>query len=190
MTGISDIVKWYIDPDYVELGASGAKFLPVDGDYRIKVNTGIKTVSFTRMNGSEEATLSGDGHGALWLMGWGVGSPSLDGQFGWTEGAAYCMAEIQPKIYQFTGAAGPEHGSSYGQRFRFDYLSFKFFHQDGWGGEYGSDALTIIEGADLLKGTGNYELADGVQLEEGATYRITVDLTAGNDKGTISFKKL
>lgn len=190
VTGISDIVKWYIDPDYVELGASGAKFLPVDGDYRIKVNTGIKAVSFTRMNGSEESTLSGDGHGALWLMGWGVGSPSLDGQFGWTEGAAYCMAEIQPKIYQFTGAAGPEHGSSYGQRFRFDYLSFKFFHQDGWGGEYGSDALTIIEGADLLKGTGNYELADGVQLEEGATYRITVDLTAGNDKGTISFKKL
>ena len=190
ISGVSDILSYYIDPDYVGIGASGAQFLPVNGSYRIRVNTGGKVVSFTRMNGSEEATLGSDGHGALWLMGWGVGSPSQDAQFGWTPGAAYCMAEIAPKVYQFTGQAGPEIGSQVGQRFRTDYLSFKFFHQDGWGGEYSGAQLTLIEGGDLIGGTGNFELVGGANLEEGATYRITVDLTAGNDKGTIAFKKL
>ena len=190
ITGVNDILNYYIDPDYVEIGASGATFIPVDGSYRIKVNMGAKTVSFTRMNGTEEATLGSDGHGAIWLMGWGVGSPSQDAQFGWTPGAAYCMAEVAPKIYQFTGQAGPEHGSLTGQRFRTDYLSFKFFHQDGWGGELGGEQLTLIEGGDMIGGTGNFELVGGATLEEGATYRVTVDLTAGNDKGTIAFKKL
>ncbi len=188
--GVSDIMSYYIDPDYVTIGAAGAQFAPVDGSYRIKVNTGGKTVTFTRMNGTEEATLGDDGHGALWLMGWGVGSPSQDSQFGWTPGAAYCMAEVAPKVYQFTGQAGPETGSLTGQRFRADYLSFKFFHQDGWGGEFGGEQLTLIEGGELIGGTGNFELVGGTNLEEGATYRITVDLTAGNSAGTISFKKL
>lgn len=191
VTGISDILSYFIDPDYVGIGTSGATFLSVDGSYRIKVNTGAKTVSFTRMNGSEEATLTDDGHGAICLMGWGVGSPSQDAQFGWNPGAAYCMAEVAPKIYQFTGQAGPEKGSLIGQRFRTDYLSFKFFHQDGWGGEFsGDNGLTIIEGADLIACPGNFELAGGVTHEEGATYRVTIDLTNGNANGTISFKKL
>lgn len=36
----------------------------------------------------------------------------------------------------------------------------------------------------------NFELANDVKLEEGATYVLTVDLTAGNDKAVISFKKI
>ena len=42
----------------------------------------------------------------------------------------------------------------------------------------------------LLKNTGNFELADGTQLEEGATYRLTVDLSAGIENGTINMVKL
>lgn len=184
-TGIG--ADFYLDPDYI---SSELKFLAVDGDYRVRVNTAGKYVSVTRMNGTEEATLGDDGHGAIWLMGWGVGSPSLDNQFGWTPGAAYAVAEIAPKVYQFTGAAGPEVGSSIGQRFRFDYLSFKFFHQDGWGGEFAGDtALSIIEGAEYITDNGNFELTSGAQLEEGVTYVVTIDLSAGNNAGTISFKK-
>ena len=100
------------------------------------------------------------------------------------------MPENAPTATQFPAPAGPEPGSHVGQRFRTDYLSFKFFHQDGWGGEYSGAQLTLIEGGDLIGGTGNFELVGGANLEEGATYRITVDLTAGNDKGTIAFKKL
>lgn len=184
-TGIG--ADYYLDPDYI---SSDLKFLAMDGDYRVRVNTAGKYVTITRMNGTEEATLGADGHGVVWMMGWGVGSPSLDKQFGWTPGAAYAMAEVAPKVYQFTGVAGPETGSSVGQRIRFDYLSFKFFHQDGWGSEFSGDtALSIIEGSEYIKDAGNFELADGVQLEEGATYVITIDLNAGNDAGTISFKK-
>ena len=183
--------QWWLDPDYFEVQADGSvKFLPVAGDYKIIANTASKVFSCTRLNGNEDATLGSNGSGAIWLMGWGVGSPSMDKQFGWTPGEAYCVAEIAPKIYQFTGKAGPEHGSSIGHRFRTDYLSFKFFHQNGWGGEFANDnALTIIEGADLIKDAGNFELADGAQLELDATYVITIDLTNGNSQGTISFKK-
>lgn len=192
VTGIDDIQSWYLDPDYIQLSTTGATFLPVSGDYRIKANTALKTFTITRMNGTEEATTNSDGSGGIWLMGWGTGSPSLDNQFGWTPGAAYCMAEISPKVYQFTGYAGPETGSSVGQRLRYDYLSFKFFFQDGWGGEFsGSNALTIASGSEAyIKDAGNFELADGVQLEVGTQYRITIDLTNGVTGGTISFTKL
>lgn len=98
------------------------------------------------------------------------------------------MAEISPKVYQFTGVAGPETSNEYGIRIRMDYLSFKFFHQDGWGGE---TASSLTEGAlTLLKEKGNIELADEVTLEEGATYVITVDFTNGKENATIDMRKL
>jgi len=86
-----------------------------------------------------------------------------------------------------TGVAGPEKGSSTGMRIRTDYLSFKFFMQDGWGGEFAGDNALKLTGdaAKYIKDAGNFELADGVTLEEGAVYEITVDLTAGASAGTI-----
>ena len=102
------------------------------------------------------------------------------------------MAEVSPKVYQFTGKAGPEKESVFGQRFRTDYLSFKFFHQNGWGGEFSNEtALSITDGSEYiyLKDGSNFELVSGVTLEENATYVMTIDLSNGNDKGTISFKK-
>lgn len=149
-------------------------------------------LSVKRVNADgTEMTLQADGSGAIWLMGWGVGSPSLGSQFGWNPGQAYCVAEVSPKVYQFNGKAGPENGSSYGDRFRFDYLSFKFFHQDGWGGEFGEGALAMQGNtSSLLKNTGNFELADGVQLEQGATYRVTIDFSGGVENGKIEMEKL
>lgn len=189
-TALADL---YYDPDYFyfDEDAFEITFLPVSGHYNVILDKLNGTLSAKRVfaDGSE-MTLQSDGSGALWLMGWGVGSPSLDYQFGWNPGSAYCMAEISPKVYQFTGVAGPEKGSEYGQRLRFDYLSFKFFHQDGWGGEFATSALTFTSGASkLIKDAGNFELADGVQLEEGATYVLTVDLTAGVEKGVFNIVK-
>lgn len=190
-----ELNDWWINPDYFTKDDNGVlTFLPVDGKYRVMANVAQKYFGVTRMNGDNDATLSADGHGAIWLMGWGVGSPSLDFQPGWTEGAAYCVSEISSKKYQFTGMAGPEHGSIFGQRFRTDYLGCKFFFQNGWGGEFsGANILTVAAGSEtLIKVTsgGDLALADGVQLEEGATYVLTVDLTAGNSKGVISLKKI
>ncbi|WP_147501204.1 DUF5121 domain-containing protein, partial [Acinetobacter baumannii] len=50
------------------------------------------TVSAQRYDGTSPATLSADGHGAIYMMGWGAGSPSLDSQFGWETSQAYGMA--------------------------------------------------------------------------------------------------
>ena len=183
----------YFDPDYFHFDeeAYSITFLPVKGHYNVVLDKLNGTLTAKRVNADgSEMTLQADGSGALWLMGWGVGSPSLSSQFGWEPGKAYCMAEIRPKVYQFTGKAGPEQGSEIGDRFRFDYLSFKFFHQDGWGGEYPTSSLTFTNNAKaLIKDAGNFELADGVQLEEGATYVVTIDLTAGTDKGTFDMVK-
>ena len=101
------------------------------------------------------------------------------------------MAQVAPGVYQFTGKAGPEKDSVRGDRYRYDYLSVKFFHQNGWGGEFGAGALKMAGStASLLKNTGNFELADGVTLELGATYRMTVDLSKGIENGTIDLVKL
>lgn len=113
-------------------------------------------------------------------MGWGVSSPSNSSQFGWDHGKAYSVAQIAPGKYQFSGFAGPEKGSAIGDRFRTDYLSFKFFGQDGWGFEFSdANALTLTEGAKaFLKADGNFLLADGVSLEQGAFYVLTIDTNA------------
>lgn len=184
----------YCDPDffYFDEDAFDITFLPVSGFYNVILDKLNGTLSAQRVNEDGSAiTLQSDGSGAIWLMGWGVGSPSQNSQFGWNPGQAYQLAQVSPCVYQFTGAAGPEVGSVYGDRYRTDYLSFKFFHQNGWGGEFGEGALSMVGTTDtLLKNTGNFELADGVNLENGAIYRVTIDLTGGIENGTIKMEKL
>lgn len=188
-----ELNDWWINPDYFTKDDNGVlTFLPVDGKYRVMANVAQKYFGVTRMNGDNDASLSDDGHGALWLMGWGVGSPSMDYQFGWDAGSNYCMPEISSKKYQFTGVAGPERNSVFGQRFRFDYVSGKLFFQNGYGGEFSQLTIADDGSRSLIKLTDsrNIELADGAQLEEGATYVLTVDLTAGNNNGVITFRKI
>lgn len=188
-----DMSGWWINPDYFTKESNGTlTFLPVDGKYRVVANMKQKYFGITRMDGDNDASLSDSGHGAIWLMGWGVGSPSLNFQFGWNDGNNYCVPEISSRKYQFTGIAGPEHNSVYGQRFRFDYISGKFFFQNGYGNEFSQLTLANDGTESLIQLTDskNIELASGASLEEGATYVLTVDLTAGNDKGVLSFKKI
>ena len=97
-----------------------------------------------------------------------------------------------------TGKAVGEKDSTIGGRWRIDYANFKFFFQDGWGGESskgleisGNAAASLSQGDD-----GNLNLVG--TLEEDATYRLTVDftgctidgnaVTAGKEK--IVFEKL
>ena len=185
---------FYIDPDYFVQNGDDLQFRPIDGYYNIILDKGRMTLGAQMVNADgSEMTLSEDGSGALWLMAWGVGSPSQDYQFGWDPGKAYSLAQVAPRVYQFTGKAGPETGSVNGDRFRYDYISMKFFWQNGWGGEFNdSEHILALTGsaASFIQNTGNFELASGVNLTEGDTYRITVDLTNGVDKGTINFEKL
>ena len=192
-SGVFDL--WY-DPDYFAFNEYNGEipFLPVSGYYNVKLDKLSGTLSAVRVNpDGSDMTLQDNGNGAIWIMGWGVGSPSMGNQFGWNPGQAYCMAEVSAGVFQFTGKAGPENGSSNGDRFRFDYLSFKLFHQNGWGGECGPGTLAMTgQTSSLLKqnNEGNFELADGNELEQGATYRLTIDLSKGIEGGTVNLAKL
>ena len=187
--GFGDLAAWYADTNYVSLTAQGLQFLPMDGYYKISVNTDAKMVLFKRVNADgTDATLADDGSGAIWLMSWGIGIPSLDFQFAWNPGAAYCMPELEPGVYMIQGLAGPENGSSIGQYFRYDYLSFKYFHQNGWGGEMTAENTTLV--SDLVAVKGNLELADGVQLVENNMYRLVIDASAGKDNVVVTFTEV
>lgn len=187
--GFGDLAAWYADTNYVSLTAQGLQFLPMDGYYKISVNTDAKMVLFKRVNADgTDATLADDGSGAIWLMAWGIGIPSLDFQFAWNPGAAYCMPEVRPGVYQLIGTAGPENGSSLGQYFRYDYLSFKYFHQNGWGGEMTAENTTLV--SDLVAVKGNLELADGVQLVENNVYCLVIDASAGKDNVVVTFEEV
>lgn len=194
VSGIDDIATYYFDPDYLYFDGSSAKFAAASGLYTVQILGGNKDIRFKRMkDAGNEATIA---EHALWLMGWGVASPSMEhAQFGWTPGAAYCMAEIADHVYQFSGKASDgEHDTTVGTRFRNDYISCKYFGQDGWGSEKGKifgEPATVqltTRAATLLKDAGNIELVDGITLEPGATYVLTIDLSVSGVE-TIDFYK-
>lgn len=194
---VDGLADFYFDPDFLSYDADNdvITFLPVDGRYQVTLDKLNGVVSAQRFDGDSPAKLTADGHGAIYLMGWGAGSPSLDSQFGWEPAQAYGLAEVSPKVYRFTAQAGPEKGSAIGQRLRADYISVKFFWQKGWGDEFNPQkgtGLILAPGSEkLLKlnDDGNIELAAGVTLDTGATYELTVDLTSGNTAGVISLVK-
>lgn len=175
LEGNLNLGSFYFDPDYVTIGSTGATFSSSDGKYRVKLFPTAGYVTFDKLN--SEGTDFAQYSDALWLMGWGTAHPVMSSQMGWNPGLAYCLAEVQDNVYQFTGVAVPEtDGTTMGGRFRTDYLSFKFFGQNGWGNEMGS--VTLTENAQkFLKQNGNIELADDVKLTEGKTYRLTIDMS-------------
>lgn len=195
LTGNVDMNNIYVDPDYFSVSGNALSFEPISGYYNIVLS--LETKSVTAVSTDEagtELTLNENGTGALWVMGTGAGNPSIDYEFGWTPGKAYCMAQHTEGVYQFTGKAGSKDNAKPGDRFCIDALQIKFFWQDGWGGEFsGDNNLTMIGDSENyvhLQDDGNFFLNNGVTLEEGATYRVTVDLSQGVESGTFNFEKL
>ena len=191
--GIDDLASWWFDPDFV----AGGKWNAVDGDYVVTLDKGIKVGRAYRVNGAgARANLA---EGGLYVQGWGIAPYMMDGgQVGWPGAGGYQLAQVSEGVFQMTGKAVGEKDSTIGGRWRIDYANFKFFFQDGWGGESskeiaidGNAAEHMSQGSD-----GNLNLVG--TLEEGATYRMTVDftgctidgnaITAGKEK--ITFEKL
>lgn len=202
---VDGLNEYFIDPDYMSYDEDNDEltFVPVNGTYKISLDKLSGVLTAQRYDGDQPIALSDDCHGAIYIMGWGAGSPSLDHQFNWDnpQTNAFGMAEVADKVFRFTGVAGPEHGSALGQRFRTDYINIKLYHQKAWGdgrpynGEFNPEhgaGLTVAAGSEtLIKVTdsGNIELASGATLEEGATYEMTVDLNGGITAGVISLVK-
>lgn len=175
----------WIDDNYFSVSGTTVTFIPVAGHYRVLANLADRFIRCYRITADGGyATTAADGSGGIWLMGWGVGAPSMDYQFGFDPFTnIYCMPEVEPMKYRLTGKAGPEKESSIGDYFRTDYISMKYFFQHGWGGEMTNPT---IQGG-LLKAGGNLELNNDLEL--GAVYELTIDLSVGRDNGVVSFVK-
>ena len=190
-SGIDNPLAWYVDPDHFEITAEGLKFKAVSGYYSFELNLANQFVTVRRVKADGKAATYAD-EGAITFMGWGVAHPMMTSQLAWDSGALITLAEVEDGVYQFTGVAVKEtDGETIGGRWRYDYLSFKFFGQAGWGDEQGTVTLTP-EAAKCLATPGNVELAEGVTLELGATYVMTVtagDLKDGKFDVTIDFVK-
>ncbi|RKD90938.1 DUF5125 domain-containing protein [Mangrovibacterium diazotrophicum] len=187
--GLDDIADWWIDADYLTKQEDGVyTFVPITGKYRISANLKLKYFRVEVLDGSSVASLNSDGTGAIWVIGDNVGKPSLtDNVVGWNTDNALCMAPIADQKYQLTVVGG--------QNISTDAINFKFFHQKGWGGEFGS--TTISTSSDLVfvgdgtngRDSGNLGLVSGVTLETGATYVFTVDVSAGIDQAVLTVIK-
>ena len=183
----------WINPDFFEAAsATSVKLVPVTGKYRITANLATRVIDALVLNadGSGLATLSDDGHGAVYFIGYGISSPAAVNEPGWTTEKGVCVPESAPGIYTMTAQAGLEGSTTLGQRFRVSGWSGKFFRNRGWDG---LGAFTLAPGAEAffsIAGDGNIEIASGVTLEEGATYRLTLDVTAGKDNPVLSLVKI
>ncbi|TJY64307.1 DUF5125 domain-containing protein [Sphingobacterium alkalisoli] len=186
--GIEELPSWWIDADYIRQEEGDYFFNAMTGKYRITADFGKEYFVIEAMQGNNLATLNNDGTGAVWIIGQGIGKPSLAGnEVGWTTEKALCMAPIGNKRYQITVAAG--------QTIRASDINFKFFHQKGWGGEFkhtsitGSSDIIFIGDGTNGRDSGNLGLVTGKTLENGATYVFVVDLSAGIDKGVLTVTK-
>lgn len=188
---IINLNNYWIDPDFLTFTTDNKiKFAAIDGKYRVIANEGanpyfrIQTLD----SSGNKATLKDDGSGAIWIAGWGIAKPGMTtGQPGWSPGNMLCMAPVAPKIYRMTAVASGEKGLG---QIRSDWLGFKFFFQDNWGGEFNkakyADMSGIIPTIISISDSGDLGLAPGQSLKDGTTYVITIDCTNGSNNAKIS----
>lgn len=194
-SGIENPLEWYVDPDHFTVDASGLKFNAVSGYYSLELNLDMNYVTVRRVKEDGSAATYAD-EGAITIMGWGIAHPMMTSQLAWEAGALITLAEVEDGVYQFSGIAVEEKdGTTVGGRWRYDYLSAKLFGQAGWGAEQASDLNLTDEAKKYIKQSAgsNIELVDGVQLEKGAEYVMTItdctELTDNKFNCTIDFRK-
>lgn len=174
-SGIDNPLEWYVDTDHFEITTDGLKFKAVSGYYSFELNLADKYVTVRRVKADGKAATYAD-EGAITFMAWGVAHPAMTSELAWDSGQLITLAEIKDGVYQFTGMAVPEKDATIGGRWRADYISAKLFGQAGWGAEQASDLNLTDEAKKYLKQSAgsNIELAEGVTLEVGATYVMTI----------------
>ena len=191
ISGIDNLGEYWVNPDYFSSSASNLTLAAVSGTYSISIDIANHTINAL----SEQNTLTADGHGTIWILGYGAGSPSLASEAGWNPGKGVPLAEVANNKFTLTAVVGEEGDATLGTRLRTTGWDMKFFFQNGWGDEFSTDKgnnIALDDNAKLLlkNPSGNVGLLDDVELEIGATYRLTIDLTQGVDKGVLSIEKL
>lgn len=187
--GIGDLEDWWIDPDFLKQKSTGIyNLVPINGKYRINADLKLKYFRIEVLDGNSPAKLNPDGTGAIWIIGTNIGKPSVASrEVGWDTSKALCMSPVSAKKHQVTVVAGTTITAK--------EINFKFFHQNNWGGEFGSTTLSTE--SDLIfvgdgkngRDSGNLGIVEGKELEAGATYVFTIDVSVGIDKGVLTVTK-
>ncbi|KGE15264.1 DUF5125 domain-containing protein [Sphingobacterium deserti] len=187
-TDFPSLDNWWLDKDFLGRENGQIRFHAAPGKYRITADFDRRYFVVEAMTGNNLATLNADGTGAIWIIGEGIGKPNLSNQVGWTTEKALCLAPIGGKKYRITLVAGENISTN--------SINFKFFHQKGWGGEFKNDGLSsssdviFVGNGSNGRDPGNLGIIAGKQLVSGATYELTVDLSAGNNQAVLTvFKK-
>lgn len=177
---------FYEDPDFfVKSGGGRFTFLALSGYYNIKFVPETKSFRIYAISeNGNPLSLNDDGTGALWAIGSeGLHKPLysyISNQGWWTDtDHATCLAPVDNRKYQMT--------LTIGRQLKADNVDFKFFGQAGWGTELSpvrdykisSASNVFLIGNKAVNGhdDGNVYVADGVTLQDGKTYRFTVDMS-------------
>ena len=186
--GFEDFDSWWTDPSYFTGESGDLRFVPMDGTYRITANLSLNYLIVEALSGNTPASLQPDGTGAIWIIGDGIGKPSVSSNaVGWNTDKAICMAPMGNKKYRVIVEGG--------KTVKTNDINFKFFHQKNWGGEFKHE--TLRSESDLIfvgdgtngRDPGNLGLFEGKELEAGVRYSLTVDLSEGNDKALLIVTK-
>ena len=181
---------WYYDSDWFSKDEEGNYiFKALTGRYTIQADFEHKAFRIWAMDGNDPMKLGTDGTGAVWLIGSaGVNKPTWEAiNHSWWTGTEsdICLTPIKEKVYQITLTVG--------KQLKADDVDFKFFGQPNWGTEFKGTGHTHLLSTDsevfYVKDSGNIALKDGVTLTDGDTYVLTIDLTAGVDKGVLTVTK-
>jgi len=173
-----DYQDFWIDSDFFELSPdkNTLKFLAIEGKYRIIANTQQKYLKVEVMKGDnldalDQGTYNSDGTGAIWILGENAGKPVVGNQPGWNPGKGLCLSPVADKKFQISFVAGTSISTT--------SVNFKFFHQNGWGGEFGGGAITSENPwFQAGSGDGNISMKSGVTLTDGKTYVFTIDTSS------------
>ena len=131
--------------------------------------------------------------GGLWIIGEGIGRPNVNNYApGWNTGAMtdIPVAQVAPNIYRYQVTCGVEMWDN--------WCNYKFFGQPNWGIEFvpntdyaittDNDYLKVGENDGNISFKGLDENGKGV-FENGKTYTITIDFTAGLNAGVMTVEE-
>lgn len=171
---------YYVNPSFFTQNSDGSyKFQAVSGTYQVKTDATLKYIQVQAFKDGAAASLQSDGTGALWIIGSGLGLPTVaSNDVGWSTGKAICMAQTSKSVYSITLVVGQQVSG----------VNFKFFHQNNWGNEYDgtSDKPYVITSNSTILGVGdgtgghdngNLYIKDGITPNMNDTVIITVDCT-------------
>ena len=181
ITGDAGLAGYAPDPDFL----SGGKFNAVSGNYSVEIHLNdakdnVQYCIFHRVD-AEGNNVNLEG-GGCYIQGGNFSFFHHDTEVGWPGTGGLQMAQVSPGVFQVSGYAVQNGDSTtdYG-RWRVDGMNVKYFYQDGWGGEASAGHTLTDRAAELLDVTrgdaGNIYLKEGVTLEEGAFYVMTIDFT-------------